>query len=182
MAEKMQIGEVAELFGITPKTLRHYEEMGLVRPERQDNGYREYGLEEIRRLQRIRQLQLLGLSLRQIGDVLDRHGEEAVWSAVLGRLRQETDEEIAALEARRDRLDELMAGYSAGALEEFLKLGQEQAAGQRERDQSPRMAWTPGGPGRPGDLVLSGGHFNPLEAAALTRGRIVFLSRPEVSP
>jgi DNA-binding transcriptional MerR regulator len=182
MAERLQIGEVAELFGITAKTLRHYEEMGLVRPQRLDNGYREYGIEDIRRLQRVRQLQSLGLSLREIGAVLDRHGDARLWSSVLRRLRQETDDAIGALRERQERLDELIAGQSAGALEEFLKLGREEretrSVGEPINGSTPQMAlamgvWR--------DIGRDGGYYQALEAGALRNGLAVIYRRVEVA-
>jgi DNA-binding transcriptional MerR regulator len=190
MAEKMQIGEVAELFGITAKTLRHYEEMGLVRPQRLDNGYREYGIEDIRRLQRVRQLQSLGLSLREICAVLDRHGDAELWSTVLRRLRQETDDAIGALRERQERLDELIAGQKAGALEEFLALSLEDRETGRQGDTEVRRMGEAANQTGPQmalaavgwrDVARDGGFYETGELVALRRGLAVVYRRAEVA-
>jgi DNA-binding transcriptional MerR regulator len=69
----MSIGDVAELLGTTTRTLRYYEELGLVSPSRQTvTAQRRYGAAEVERLRRIRELQtLLGLDLEEIGEQLE---------------------------------------------------------------------------------------------------------------
>lgn len=118
MDETLYIGEIAELFGVSTKTLRHYEKLGLLEPRRAENDYRMYGPEDVLRVQRIRQLQSLGMSLQEIGRVLERQDDEALWTAVLRRLHNEVADEIASLEARRARLEELLAQEKPPAVEE----------------------------------------------------------------
>jgi DNA-binding transcriptional MerR regulator len=66
------IGEVARRSGVSARMLRHYEELGLVRPSgRTGAGYREYSRADIRRIFHIESLRSLGLSLREIGRALD---------------------------------------------------------------------------------------------------------------
>ena len=50
----MKIKQVEELVGITRKNIRFYEEQGLLSVERAENGYREYSLKDVKRLQEIR--------------------------------------------------------------------------------------------------------------------------------
>jgi len=71
--ELLSIGEVAKLLGTTTRTLRYYEELGLVRSSRHSlKAQRRYGSKEIERLRRIRELQtLLGLELHEIGEQLE---------------------------------------------------------------------------------------------------------------
>lgn len=104
----LHIGEVADLFGISTKTLRHYEKMGLVSPSRLDNGYRMYTPDDVRLIQQIRQLQSLGLSLRRIKQILAQENSEQAWEDVLQSLLDETDEAIDALEERRERIAQLL--------------------------------------------------------------------------
>ncbi len=67
----MRIGETAEAAGMTAKTLRFYEDRGLLPAvERDPNGYRDYGREELVRLDFIRRARMAGLTLAQIQDVL----------------------------------------------------------------------------------------------------------------
>ena len=64
-AADLQIGEVAERTGVTQRTLRFYEEKGLLRtPTRMDGGFRLYSEEDVKRVEKIRKLQdLLGISV-----------------------------------------------------------------------------------------------------------------------
>jgi DNA-binding transcriptional MerR regulator len=67
------IGEFARLGGVSVRTLRHYDEIGLLRPATvdQDSGYRGYTADQLGQLNRIMALKELGLSLTQAGRLLD---------------------------------------------------------------------------------------------------------------
>ena len=68
----MRIGELAEATGTTAKTLRFYEDTGLLPPaDRATNGYRDYGTEAVARLDFIRRGRAAGLTLAQIREVID---------------------------------------------------------------------------------------------------------------
>ena len=68
----MRIGELAAAAGTTTKTLRFYEESGLLPPtERAANGYRVYGPEALFRLDFVRRGRAAGLTLAQIREVAD---------------------------------------------------------------------------------------------------------------
>jgi DNA-binding transcriptional MerR regulator len=68
----LRIGEVAQRAGVTTRTLRYWEQLGLVAPSGHLHGQRVYSDVEVDRVNRIRDLQcLLGLSLAEIGAVLD---------------------------------------------------------------------------------------------------------------
>lgn len=110
MDDVLHISEAAALVGITPKALRHYEKIGLLDPDREDNGYRLYHPADILRLERIRQLQSLGLSLERIKQILDEMENEDLWMVVLEGLLDEIDGEIDALEERRQRVIDLLDG------------------------------------------------------------------------
>jgi DNA-binding transcriptional MerR regulator len=107
MNAKIGIGEVAALFDITTKTLRHYEKLGLIEPERAGNGYRQYSPEDVLRVQKIRQLQSLGLSLHEIARLLGQD-DELLWADVLRSLRADVAAQLELLEERLDRLEELL--------------------------------------------------------------------------
>lgn len=67
----MLIGEVAAATGVTTKTLRFYEQEGLLRePDRTPGGYRDYGHDVIARVSFVRRAQAAGLALRQISEIL----------------------------------------------------------------------------------------------------------------
>ncbi|MEJ5914548.1 MerR family transcriptional regulator [Pseudokineococcus sp. 1T1Z-3] len=91
----LQIGRVAEITGLSLHTLRHYDEVDLVRPSaRSEGGFRLYAEDDVERLLLIRRMKPLGFSLEQMRELLD----------VVGALASASGEDDAAL---RERL----AGY-----------------------------------------------------------------------
>ena len=96
----MLIGELATASGLSREALRFYEQQGLIRARRLDNGYRDYPPEVVTLVQYIRTAQQLGFTLAEIGDRLP-----AIWDAaepgpalaqVLAAKLQEIDDRIAA--------------------------------------------------------------------------------------
>ncbi len=76
MLEGMRIGELAARFGLNPKTIRYYEEIGLLkRAGRSESGYRLYGKPDVERLGFIRRAKKLDLSLDEIRDILSAQEE-----------------------------------------------------------------------------------------------------------
>ena len=69
----LQIGEVADRTGVTQRTLRFYEERGLLKPPtRMEGGFRLYSEDDVARVTQIRRLQdLLGLTLAEIKDMVE---------------------------------------------------------------------------------------------------------------
>lgn len=108
----MLIGEVAEAGGVTTKTLRFYERRGLLaEPDRTPAGYRRYRPEVVERVRFIRHAQAAGLTLAQIGEILEihDHGEppcEHVATLVDQRLAQ-VDERLRELRDVRTQLRRL---------------------------------------------------------------------------
>lgn len=72
MKEHYSIGETAKLFNISVQTLRHYEKMGLITPDyvNPKTGYRYYAPKQFHYIDRIHYLKGLGLSLKEIKDIL----------------------------------------------------------------------------------------------------------------
>ena len=83
----MKINQAAELAGITKKNIRFYEEQGLVDPTRDpQNGYREYSLEDVRQLERVKLLRQLGVPCESIRRMMT--GELTLKSCMRDRLRE----------------------------------------------------------------------------------------------
>ena len=100
----MRIGELAEASGTTTKTLRFYEEAGLLpAPDRTANGYRDYAAEALARLGFIRRSRTAGFTLAQIREVLD------IRDAGVAPCRHVQD----LLETRLDDLDRQIADLQA---------------------------------------------------------------------
>jgi DNA-binding transcriptional MerR regulator len=109
-----QIGALAAEFGINTKTVRYYEEIGLLTaPERTDAGYRVFTDTEREQLRFIIKAKATGLTLEEIGEVLTlrRHGQlpcEQV-RTILDRKLASVERQIAALRAFREELLTLRA-------------------------------------------------------------------------
>ncbi|GLJ60760.1 MULTISPECIES: MerR family transcriptional regulator [Microbacterium] len=111
MAESgmMHIGELAERTGLSLRTIRHYDEVGLVKPSgRSEGGFRQYDADDLSRLMLIRRMKPLGYTLEEMAELL------AVIDARQGG--DSTPESDAALErfredaaARRRKLAEQLA-------------------------------------------------------------------------
>ncbi|MDQ3604361.1 MAG: MerR family transcriptional regulator [Actinomycetota bacterium] len=105
------IGEVAELLGITPKAIRHYEKLGLIeKPRRSEPGYRLYTADDLLRLHQIKRLRSLGLSLDRTKGILGASGSHVELGSVLQALLGEVESHIEQLERRRDLLKRMLAG------------------------------------------------------------------------
>lgn len=104
MTNEWSIQQIARLAGTTSRTLRHYDQVGLLTPSSIGaNGYRHYDAAALVRLQRILLLRELGLSLPQIAEILERPAKEE--DALAGHLAWLHDEQsrlarqIASVEA-----------------------------------------------------------------------------------
>jgi DNA-binding transcriptional MerR regulator len=86
-----KIGEFAAISGVSRKMLRHYEQLGLLKPAHTDRftGYRYYTLEQLEPIQRIHTLREAGLTLREVGDVIERDLSVEEFKALLLQKRRE---------------------------------------------------------------------------------------------
>ena len=102
----MNIGEAANITGISVKMLRYYEEIGLVRPAlRTYSGYRVYQDKDIATLSFVRRARDLGFQVKQIGTLLDLWRDQSRSSADVKALALS---HVAELEERRRQLDEMI--------------------------------------------------------------------------
>ena len=102
---KLQIGEFSRLCGVTIKTLRHYEKLGLLIPEHIDrySGYRYYSVGQMQKMGAIRELKSLGFSLVEIVDLYkqDTHYPDP---AMLVTKIASTEQQLAQLQTRHTQL------------------------------------------------------------------------------
>ena len=122
----MRVTQIADLAGTTPRAVRHYHRLGLLSVPPTVRGGREYGVEHLARLLRIRWLADGGLSLRQVAEILasDPASDEPPVSPAEARRRRVLHDLRAArgtIEAQRRsldeqarRVDELIARVEAG--------------------------------------------------------------------
>ena len=117
MAERelFQIGEVARMYHLSVGTLRHYERIGLLAPERTDpaTGYRYYSARQLEQLTSIRYLRALDMPLEEITAYMnDRDVDNAAASlrrqkALIARKKQELDRIERKIDHRLARLEEV---------------------------------------------------------------------------
>ncbi|MFV2000890.1 MAG: heavy metal-responsive transcriptional regulator [Acidimicrobiia bacterium] len=105
----MKIGELGNRANVPTKTIRFYEEIGLLaEPDRALNGYRDYGEDAVARLRFIRDAQATGLSLTEIASILDlRSAGEGTCHHVIDLLErhlEDLDRHIENLQATRGQL------------------------------------------------------------------------------
>lgn len=99
MKEYYKIGEISRLYGIGTDSLRYYEEIGLLKPRRDDNGYRMYSISDIRTLNILRELRSIGFSMQEIKS----HLQDFDVDKTLALFRRE----ISAIEEKISQLDQL---------------------------------------------------------------------------
>jgi DNA-binding transcriptional MerR regulator len=106
-SRRWRIGDLAGASGLTVRTLRHYEGLGLLAPARRSDGkQRLYDERDVRRLYRIRALRELGLSLTAIRRTFEsKDHDPAGLAELLGAQRQRVESEIARLERLRAVLE-----------------------------------------------------------------------------
>lgn len=107
----LRIGEVAELVGVSTRTIRYYHHAGVLpEPARGSSGYRLYALADVVRLLRVRRLVELGLSLAEVSDVLAGSASgEADLQEILRELREDLTRQERRIAGRRAAVDELLA-------------------------------------------------------------------------
>ena len=138
------VKELSRLTGLTPRTLRYYDAIGLLCPERdRENEYRRYGPAEVDRLQQILLYRELGLTLEEVRRALDdpSYDRAEALRAHLGRLlaqRQRVEELIRTVSRT---LETLEGGHEMNDKEKFETLKSraiaenEAAYGQEAREK-----------------------------------------------
>jgi DNA-binding transcriptional MerR regulator len=102
----LKIGEFAQACRVTVRTLRYYDEIGLLKPAHVDHwtGYRYYARDQAARLNRITTLKDLGLSLEQIGPLLDNDLAPAEVRGMLKLKQAELTDQVRELETQLSRV------------------------------------------------------------------------------
>ena len=110
---RWRIGQVSARTGLTTRTLRYYEELGLLGPsERLVGGHRVYGNDDLRRLYRISLLRQLGLPLAMIASELDDSSRDL--ADTVSRHIGQLDQRLAALGRNRERMIAVRESLTTG--------------------------------------------------------------------
>jgi len=106
-ASERSINDVVGITGTTSRTLRHYNDIGLLSPSRVGaNGYRYYDADALARLQRILLLRELGLGLAAIAEILAGHGDDL----------KALSDHVRLLQSEKRRIDRLIASVTSTIL------------------------------------------------------------------
>lgn len=104
----MNIGEVAARTQLPAKTIRYYEEIGLVRPGRAGNGYRDYAEQDVHRLAFLQRARGLGFTIDECRQLLslydDKHRASCDVKALTLEKLSEIDRKLDEMRALRDTL------------------------------------------------------------------------------
>lgn len=108
----MNIGDVARRSGLPTKTIRYYEDIGLIRPNRTENGYRAFSDSDLHKLTFLARARELGFSIEDCRALLAMYEDETRASADVKRLAEEhltrIDEKLAQLQSMRRTLSDLV--------------------------------------------------------------------------
>ena len=123
MTPHLRIGELAAELGLNPKTIRYYESIGLLPPpQRTAARYRLYGEADRERLRFILKARAIGLTLEEIGEILELRGEgQQPCAHVVGLLDQKlaaVEQQLKALREFRGELQSLRAEAAESAGED----------------------------------------------------------------
>jgi MerR family copper efflux transcriptional regulator len=120
----MRIGELARRAGVTTRTVRYYEGLGLLTSQREGGGHRQYDEQALRRLDKIDWLKGMGLTLEEIREVIPLYfGDHTAvrgrkkMIALLERRVGETEGRIDGLVAHRDELRAAIGRLRTGLAE-----------------------------------------------------------------
>ncbi len=108
----MNIGEASARSGLPSKTIRYYEDIGLIRPDRNDNGYRDYAVADVHKLRFLQKSRGLGFSVEECRQLLALYEDKSRASADVKELTQakltEIDRKIRELSELRHTLEHLV--------------------------------------------------------------------------
>ncbi|AWI84402.1 Cu(I)-responsive transcriptional regulator [Alloyangia pacifica] len=108
----MNIGDVAIRAGLPPKTIRYYEDIGLVTPHRGSNGYRAFTERDVHKLAFLARARALGFTIEDCRALLALYEDESRASAEVKHIAEEhlaqIDEKLSQLQQMRDTLAHLV--------------------------------------------------------------------------
>ncbi len=109
----MIVGEAAKQSGLPPKTLRYYEEIGLVEPGRLSNGYRDYDLDDLARLKFLSRARSLGFTIEDCRTLLslgdDEHRSSRDVKIIAKAHLENIEHKISELQAMKKALSKLVS-------------------------------------------------------------------------
>jgi Cu(I)-responsive transcriptional regulator len=105
----VNIGQAAEASGLPPKTIRYYEDIGLVVADRRDNRYRDYGEEHVHKLRFVQRARSLGFSVDECRNLLSLYEDRGRASA---EVKQLAEARLADIDHKIDELRKMRAALA----------------------------------------------------------------------
>lgn len=122
MKEYYKIGEISSLYNIGTDSLRYYEEIGILKPQRDVNGYRMYSINDIRTLNILRELRSIGFSMSEIKNhIQDFNLEKTV--ELFSKAISAIDQKVAEMNRLRAQLSERIDEINRHISEDFSDKG-----------------------------------------------------------
>jgi len=108
----MNIGQAAQRANLPPKTIRYYEDIALIKPDRAENGYRDYSEADVHRLRFIQRSRSLGFTIEECRTLLslyeDKHRASADVKALARQKISEIERKMEELKSLRETLSVLV--------------------------------------------------------------------------
>jgi len=125
MSRTLTIGQLAKLTGVSPKTIRYYEDAGVLPPpQRSESRYRLYWESDVRRLELIRRARVLDMTLHEVRELVEWASNETCndfqdrFQEVVRRKLEEVDRRTADLQSLKDDLTHLAAHLAVNPKED----------------------------------------------------------------
>ncbi|MBZ3693923.1 Cu(I)-responsive transcriptional regulator [Phyllobacterium calauticae] len=109
----MNIGHASEKSGLPAKTIRYYEDIGLLKPDRSDNGYRDYSMSDVHKLRFLQRSRGLGFSVEECRQLLalyeDKERASSDVKSIARTKLKEIERKITELRELQHTLQHLVA-------------------------------------------------------------------------
>ncbi|WP_138750997.1 MerR family transcriptional regulator [Paenibacillus sinopodophylli] len=137
----MRVHEAAKQLGVTPRTLRFYEEKGLIHPTKTpENKYRSYSEEDLIKLRWIISLRELDMPLSSVHETISRINETDIFIRTIDRTRSNLYEQWLTATKALQALDETISDWQRTRTPDLVQL--EHAATEMKRNRMLRTSWS----------------------------------------
>ncbi len=128
--ELLKIGELAAFSGISPKALRMYEKMDIIKPVKidEENGYRYYSPNQVKDVEALIEWKEMGFSLKEIGIIFSGKYSKDDIELILESKKKEWQEKIWIAEAKMEEIDKLGCNLKFDETSDFETLTDEERA------------------------------------------------------
>lgn len=128
--ELLKIGELAAFAGISPKALRVYEKMDIIKPVKIDteNGYRYYSPDQVKEVEALIEWKDMGFSLKEVGMIFSGKYSKDDIELILEAKKKEWQEKIWIAEAKMEEIDKLGCTLKYDETNDFESLTDEERA------------------------------------------------------